>query len=100
MGADLDADLVVAALKMAAVTRGSDVRGVIFHRDRGSEYGPQESRRACRMLGATQSMGRVGSCPDNAVREAFNSVLKVECSTVTGFAPAPRPGSGSPPSTT
>ncbi|MGP3691345.1 integrase core domain-containing protein [Streptomyces sp. IBSNAI002] len=26
----------------------------------------------------TQSMGRVGSCFDNAVSEAFNSVLKVE----------------------
>lgn len=31
----------------------------------------------CRKLGATQSMGRVGSC-FNAVIEAFNSVLKVE----------------------
>ncbi|MFJ1550689.1 integrase core domain-containing protein [Streptomyces sp. NPDC088246] len=29
-------------------------------------------------MGATQSMGRVGSCFDNAVSEAFNSVLKVE----------------------
>ncbi|MEU5092546.1 integrase core domain-containing protein [Streptomyces sp. NPDC021356] len=26
----------------------------------------------------TQSMGRVGSCFDNAVSEAFNSVLKAE----------------------
>ncbi|MET8249102.1 IS3 family transposase, partial [Streptomyces sp. NPDC005202] len=35
-------------------------------------------RRACRKLGVVQSMGRVGSCFDNAVSEAFNSVLKVE----------------------
>jgi len=28
--------------------------------------------------GELQSMGRVGSCFDNAVSEAFNSVLKVE----------------------
>ncbi|MGW5276255.1 integrase core domain-containing protein [Streptomyces sp. NPDC004044] len=34
--------------------------------------------RACRNLGVFQSMGRVGSCFDNAVSEAFNSVLKVE----------------------
>ena len=35
-----DAGLVVAALHMAAVTRGGDVAGVIFHSDRGSEYCP------------------------------------------------------------
>ncbi|MGW0778325.1 DDE-type integrase/transposase/recombinase [Streptomyces sp. NPDC002835] len=39
MGAHHDADLVVAALNMAAATRGGDVRGVIFHSDRGSEGG-------------------------------------------------------------
>ncbi|MFJ8604962.1 IS3 family transposase [Streptomyces shenzhenensis] len=78
MGARHDADLVVAALHMAAVTRGGDVRGVIFHTDRGSEYASRKFRRACRKLGVTQSMGRVGSCFDNAVSEAFNSVLKVE----------------------
>ena len=37
MGARHDAELVVAALHMAAATRGGDVRGVIFHTDRGSE---------------------------------------------------------------
>lgn len=78
MGAHHDADLVVAALNMAAATRGGDVRGVIFHSDRGSEYTSRKFARACRKLGVTQSMGRVGSCFDNAVSEAFNSVLKVE----------------------
>ncbi|MER6100212.1 integrase core domain-containing protein [Streptomyces sp. NPDC001728] len=29
-------------------------------------------------MGVTQSIGRVGSCFDDAVSEAFNSVLKVE----------------------
>jgi transposase InsO family protein len=78
MGAHHDADLVVAALNMAAATRGGDVRGVIFHSDRGSEYTSRKFGRACRKLGVFQSMGRVGSCFDNAVSEAFNSVLKVE----------------------
>lgn len=78
MGARHDAELVVAALHMAATTRGGDVRGVIFHTDRGSEYASRRFRRACRRLGVFQSMGRVGSCFDNAVSEAFNSVLKVE----------------------
>jgi putative transposase len=36
MGAHHDAGLVVAALNMAAVTRGGQVAGVIFHSDRGS----------------------------------------------------------------
>lgn len=39
MAAHHDAELVVAALNMAAATRGGDVRGVIFHSDLGSEYG-------------------------------------------------------------
>lgn len=78
MGERHDAELVVASLQMAAVTRGGDVKGVIFHSDRGSEYVSRRFKRACRRLGVTQSMGRVGSCFDNAVSEAFNSVLKVE----------------------
>ncbi|MFB7269735.1 IS3 family transposase [Streptomyces sp. NPDC056244] len=78
MGERHDAELVVASLHMAAATRGGDVRGVIFHSDRGSEYHSRCFRRACRRLGAPQSMGRVGSCFDNAVSEAFNSVRKVE----------------------
>ena len=48
MGERHDADLVVAALNMAAATRGGDVRGVTFHSDRGSEYGSRRFRRACR----------------------------------------------------
>ncbi|MDX3070539.1 DDE-type integrase/transposase/recombinase, partial [Streptomyces sp. ND04-05B] len=77
-GARHGAELVVAAPHMAAATRGGDVRGVIFHTDRGSEHGSRRFRRACRRLGVLQSMGRVGSCFDNAVSETFNSVLKAE----------------------
>ncbi|MFE2179238.1 IS3 family transposase [Streptomyces sp. NPDC059455] len=78
MGERHDAELVVAALHMVVATRGGDVKGVIFRSDRGSEYTSRRFRRACRRSGVTQSMGRVGSCFDNAVSEAFNSVLKVE----------------------
>ncbi|MEU5032503.1 integrase core domain-containing protein [Streptomyces milbemycinicus] len=49
-----------------------------FHTDCGSEYASRRFRRACRRLGVFQSLGRVGSCFDNAVSDAFNSVLKVE----------------------
>ncbi|MDQ0790806.1 IS3 family transposase [Streptomyces sp. B3I8] len=78
MGTRHDADLVVAALNMAAAARRGDMSGVIFHSDRGPEYTSRKCGRACRKLGVFQSMGRVGSCFDNAVSEAFNSVLKVE----------------------
>ncbi|MFJ9800004.1 IS3 family transposase [Streptomyces wuyuanensis] len=78
MGERHDPELVVASLNMAAATRGGDERGVIMHTDRGSEYCSRRFKRACRRLGVVQSMGRVGSCFDNAVSEAFNSVLKVE----------------------
>ena len=73
-----DAALVVASLQMAATTRGGDVDGVIFHSDRGSEYTAARTAAACRALGVTQSMGRVGCALDNATAEAFNSTLKVE----------------------
>ncbi|GAB3169215.1 integrase core domain-containing protein [Streptomyces incanus] len=52
--------------------------GVILHSGRGSEYASRKSARVCRRLGVTRPMSRVGSCFDNSVSEAFNSVLKVE----------------------
>ncbi|MFF4550601.1 IS3 family transposase [Streptomyces sp. NPDC001406] len=64
MGQRHDTELVVASLNMAAATRGGDVKGMIFHSDRGSEYQSRRFRRACQRLGVTQSMGRVGSCFD------------------------------------
>ncbi|MGW3957211.1 hypothetical protein ACWEKM_41440, partial [Streptomyces sp. NPDC004752] len=73
--------LVTDALKAAAAARGADgLRGATFHSDNGAqgEYTSRRFKRACRRLGVVQSMGRVGSCFDNAVSEAFNSVLKVE----------------------
>jgi putative transposase len=73
-----DSALVVASLRMAAVTRGGEVDGVIFHSDRGSEYTAAATGKACQALGVVQSMGRVGSALDNAAAESFNSTLKVE----------------------
>ncbi len=56
------AQLATAAINMAAGTRGSDVAGVIFHTDKGSQYTSEAFAEACGRLGVTQSMGRVGSC--------------------------------------
>ena len=72
------ARLAQAAINMAVATRGGDVRGVIFHTDRGSQYTADAFVKACRRLGIVQSMGRVGSALDNAPAEAFFSTLQTE----------------------
>jgi len=73
-----DAALAVATIRMAAAVRGGDVRGAIFHSDRGSTYTACDFTAACRALGVVQSMGRVGSCFDNAAAESFFSTLEHE----------------------
>jgi transposase InsO family protein len=75
-----DADLACDAIKMAAAVRGgrAAIDGVIFHTDRGSTYTATTFTTLCRTLGVSQSMGRVGSCFDNAAAEAFFSTLEHE----------------------
>lgn len=73
-----DAALAAAALRMAAAVRGGDVDGVIFHSDRGSEYTADLFEGACVRLGVRQSMGRVGSCFDNAASESLHSTIEFE----------------------
>lgn len=66
-----------AALEQAVELRGG-AAGVIFHSDRGSQYLSGEYRRLCHRLGIRQSAGRVATCFDNSVAEAFWSSLKRE----------------------
>src|SRR5699024_9106413 len=81
-----DADLAAAAIKMAVATRGGaeaiwredEAERVIFHSDRGSTYTATAFTNLCRQQGIRQSMGRVGSCFDNAAAEAFFSSLEWE----------------------
>jgi putative transposase len=78
LGEHHDAELATGALQMAAAVRGGDVTAVIFHTDKGSEYSASDFAAACDRLGVTQSMGRVGSCFDNAVVESWHSTLEFE----------------------
>ena len=71
---------------MAATVRGGDVRGVIFHSDKGSEYTADSFAKTCKALGVVQSMGRVGSALDNAAAESFNSTLEWELLSRRHFA--------------
>ena len=73
-----DAELATGALKMAVAVRGGDVAGTIFHSDRGSEYTADLFEQACTTLGISQSMGRAGSCFDNAAAESWFSTLEWE----------------------
>ena len=72
------AELAKAAINMAVATRGGVVTGVIFHSDKGTQYCADDFAKACKGLGITQSMGRVGSALDNAVAESFFSTLEHE----------------------
>lgn len=76
-----DAELCADAIKIAAAVRGGreQIAGVIFHTDRGSTYTATDFTKLCKTrLGIRQSMGRVGSCFDNAAAEAFFSTLEHE----------------------
>jgi putative transposase len=81
-----DAELACAAITMAVAVRGGkdaiwreeEAERVIFHTDRGSTYTANAFTTLCRQLGIRQSMGRVGSCFDNAAAEAFFSSLEWE----------------------
>lgn len=86
LGEHHDAALASAALKMAAAIRGGNVTGVIFHSDKGGEYTGHVFEQACAALGVTQSMGRVGSCFDNATSESWNSTLEFELLSRRTFA--------------
>ena len=77
MAEHMRASLAVDALVMAA-GRLPLPRGAIFHSDRGSQYTSVAFADACHRLGVTRSMGRTGSCFDNAVAESFWATLKRE----------------------
>lgn len=73
----MTADIAVSALDMAR-SRGYVAGGAIFHSDRGAQH-------TSRLLGewasandVRLSVGRTGSCHDNAVSESFFATLKNE----------------------
>src|SRR3712207_4068418 len=69
------AELVIDALRMAARNYCLEP-GAIFHTDRGCQYLSQAFAETATQLNIRQSVGRVGSCFDNALAESFNAALK------------------------
>ncbi len=75
-----NAELACDAIRMAVAVRGgpANIAQVIFHTDRGSTYTAGAFTTLCAGLKVRQSMGRVGSCFDNAAAESFFSTLEWE----------------------
>jgi putative transposase len=77
LGTHKDVALTLRALNHAIRNR-SPRAGLIFHSDRGSEYGAYELRTRLAALGIVQSMNRPGEPTDNAHMESFFHSLKTE----------------------
>jgi putative transposase len=71
------AELVIHALEQALQTR-TKVRGVIFHSDRGSQYGSSAFRSVLQRAGLRQSMSARANPYDNAWTESCIGTLKRE----------------------
>jgi transposase InsO family protein len=80
MAEHMRAELVSDAVELAH-RRGLVEPQAIFHSDRGSQYTSAEFRTTLTTLHMRASMGRVGSCYDNAVAESFFATLKSEIGT-------------------
>jgi transposase InsO family protein len=83
MSSRMKAQIAVDVLDMAMKHRGYP-KGVIIYSDRGSQYRSHKFQKAVTNYEAKGSMGRVGSCGDNAAMESFFSLLQkniLDCKT-------------------
>jgi transposase InsO family protein len=69
--------LISSAIEMAARNLGLPA-GAVFHSDRGSNYTSAEFAAVLDRLSIRQSVGRTGTCFDNALAESVNAAVKVE----------------------
>ena len=78
MADHLRTSLIMDALTLASqrITIRRDI--TIFHSDRGCQYTSQEFADFTDSLGIRRSLGRTGTCYDNAWAESFNGTLKNE----------------------
>ncbi len=77
MDDNMKATLVKSALK-STVGRWGNVKDCILHSDRGSQFTSRLFRNQLTLNGFRQSMGRTGTCADNARMESFFATLKKE----------------------
>ena len=77
LGAHRNVDLTRRAVRRALRRRRAP-RGLIFHTDRGSEYGAYRYRRLLERYGVVQSMNRPRHTEDNNHMESFFHTLKAD----------------------
>jgi putative transposase len=77
LGRTLEAQLAVAALRIALVQR-RPAPGLVHHSDRGVQYASQDYTEMLKQHKATISMSRKGNPYDNAACESFMKTLKCE----------------------
>lgn len=79
------AQVAIDALEAATRTRNPGP-GLVVHSDRGTQFTSVGFAESCARVGARRSMGRVGSCYDNAVAESFFATLERELLDQTSLA--------------
>jgi len=70
--------LVLDALDMALAARRPGIGEAVMHTDRGTQYTSHDFRDRCLANGVIPSVGRTGTCYDNAAAESFNATIKKE----------------------
>lgn len=77
-GTAMDTPFVLRALEKALGDLAPEPGQLIVHSDRGSQYTSNAFRDRCFEAGVIPSVGRTGSCFDNAQAESTNATIKKE----------------------
>jgi putative transposase len=75
---DRTAEVTCKVLRKALKVSKAKSQGLLFHTDRGSEYGADKVQDLLKEKGMVASMNRPGKCTDNGVMESFFHSLKAE----------------------
>jgi putative transposase len=74
-------EIVLEALQQASATRSGQLKGTVFHTDRGSQFSDAKVVEFCASVGLVGSMGATGTCFDHASAESFGRSSSTSTST-------------------